>query len=123
VWRDDAARFLERGARALMVKPGRIGLSESRAIAALCGARGAQVSLGMYYESALGTAFALQCAGALASRFILPAEHSFFLMLAEQVVGVPLEVTKGRLRLPEEPDLRRLVDWRALERRGAELRP
>ena len=37
-----------------MIKPGRIGISEAREIDSLCAARGASVSLGMWYESALG---------------------------------------------------------------------
>ena len=54
--RQDAALFLDRGARSLMVKPGRIGLSEALEIDALCAKSGARVSLGMFYETALGTA-------------------------------------------------------------------
>lgn len=114
--RDDAALFLDRGARSLMIKPGRVGLSEAREIDALCAPRGASVSLGMYYESALGTALSLQAAAALTSRLELPAEHSFFLMLTEQVTSMALEVKDGRLRLPDEPDLARLVDWKAVEK-------
>ena len=121
--REDAALFLERSGRALMIKPGRIGFSESRAIDKLCAARGAAVSLGMYYESALGTALSLQCAAGLVSRLILPPEHSFFLMLKQNVMNRPLEIVGGKLRLPEEPDLSQLVDWKTVEKLGAELRP
>jgi L-alanine-DL-glutamate epimerase-like enolase superfamily enzyme len=73
--RVDAALFLDRGARALMIKPGRVGVSEALAIDRLCAERGARVSLGMYYESALGTAFSLQTVAALKSRLVLPPEH------------------------------------------------
>ena len=114
--RADAALFLDRGARALMIKPGRIGLSEAREIDALCAAHGASVSLGMYYESALGTALSLQAAAALKSRLVLPAEHAFFLMLAQQVTLGTLDVRDGKFRLPDEPDLAQLVDWQAVER-------
>jgi len=114
--REDAALFLDRGARALMIKPARAGLSEARAIDALCAAAGAGVSLGMYYESALGTLLSLQAAAGLASRLILPPEHSFFLMLAAQVTKETPEVKDGKLRLPDEPDLSKLIDWQALER-------
>jgi L-alanine-DL-glutamate epimerase-like enolase superfamily enzyme len=116
VSRRDAALFLDRGARALMIKPGRVGLSEALAIDAQCARRGASVSLGMFYESALGTALSLQAAAALKSRRILAAEHSFFLMLTQQVTTTPLEVKDGALRLPDEPNLERLVDWKAVER-------
>jgi L-Ala-D/L-Glu epimerase len=112
--RQDAALFLERGARALMIKPGRIGIPEAREIDALCAARGASVSLGMWYESALGAALTLRVASSLKSRVILPAE-CFFPMLAEQV-SLPLKIEKGAVRLPDEPNLARLVDWRAVER-------
>ena len=82
--REDAALFLDRGARALMIKPGRTGLSEMREMDALCARQGAAISLGMYYESALGAALALQGTAGLASRLILPPE-CFFPMLTEQV--------------------------------------
>jgi len=116
VSRQDAARFLERGARALMVKPGRTGMSEALQIDALCAQRGAAVALGMFYESALGTALSLQTAAALKSRRVLPAEHAFFLLLSQQVVNAAPEVKDGKFRLPDEPDLRRLVDWKAVEK-------
>jgi L-alanine-DL-glutamate epimerase-like enolase superfamily enzyme len=116
VSRLDAELFLDRGARALMIKPGRIGLTEALEIDARCEARGAAVSLGMFYESALGTTLSLQAAAALKSRRILPAEHSFFLLLTEQVTNAALEVRDGHFRLADEPDLSRLVDWKAVER-------
>jgi L-alanine-DL-glutamate epimerase-like enolase superfamily enzyme len=112
----DAALFLDRGARALMIKPGRIGLSEARDIDALCAQRGAGVSLGMYYETALGTALSLQAAAALKSRLVLPPEHAFHLMFTQQITGPGLEVRDGRFRLSEEPDLAKLVDWKAVEK-------
>jgi L-alanine-DL-glutamate epimerase-like enolase superfamily enzyme len=114
VSRQDAELFLDRGARSLMIKPGRVGLTEALEIDARCAARGASVSLGMFYESALGTALSLQAAARLKSRRILPAEHAFFLLLTEQVA--PGEVKDGKYRLPEERDLSRLVDWKAVAR-------
>jgi L-alanine-DL-glutamate epimerase-like enolase superfamily enzyme len=114
VSRLDAELFLERGARTLMIKPGRIGLTEALEIDARCAARGAAVSLGMFYESALGTALSLQIAAAMRSRRVLPAEHSFFLLLTDQVA--PGEIKDGHYRLPEEHDLARLVDWKAVEK-------
>ena len=114
VSRLDAMLFIDRGARSLMIKPGRIGVSEALEIDALCAARGVGVSLGMFYESALGTALSLQVAAALKSRRILPAEHSFFLMLKDQVAAG--EVKDGVFKLPEESDLSKLIDWKAVER-------
>ena len=114
--RQDAALFLDRGARSLMVKPGRIGLSEALEIDTLCARSGAGVSLGMFYETALGTALSLQAAAALKSRLVLPAEHSFYLLLTEQVTNVALEVKHGKFRLPDEPNLEKLVDWNAVEK-------
>jgi len=45
---------------------------------------------------------------------VLPPEHSFFLMLTAQIA--PGEVQDGKFRLPEEADLSKLVDWKAVER-------
>jgi L-alanine-DL-glutamate epimerase-like enolase superfamily enzyme len=114
VSREDARLFLDRGARSVMVKPGRVGLSEAREIDALCAERGATVSLGMFYESALGVALSMQMAAALKSRPVLPHEGSFFLMLTQQVAKG--EVRGGRYRLPDEPDLSKLIDWDAVKR-------
>ena len=112
--RAEAALFLDRGARSLMVKPGRVGISEAREIDALCASRGASVSLGMFYDSAFGTTLTLQMAAALKSRLVLPPEHSFFLMLKEQVAKG--EVKGGRYHLPDEADLSKLIDWDAVKR-------
>jgi len=114
VSKEDARLFLDRGARSLMVKPGRVGLSEAREIDALCAERGATVSLGMFYESALGVALSMQMAAALKSRPVLPHEGSFFLMLTAQVAAG--EVNGGRFRLPDEANLDKLVDWEAVKR-------
>ena len=40
--------------------------------------------------------------------------QSFFLLLTEQVA--PGEVKDGHYRFPNEPDLSRLVDWKAVEK-------
>ncbi|HEX6689769.1 MAG TPA: mandelate racemase/muconate lactonizing enzyme family protein, partial [Burkholderiales bacterium] len=114
VSREDARLFLDRGARSVMVKPGRVGLSEAREIDALCAERGATVSLGMFYESALGVALSMQMAAALKSRPVLPHEGSFFLMLTQQVAKG--EGRGGKYRLPDEADLSKLVDWDAVKR-------
>ena len=50
------------------------------------------------------------------SRLVLPAEHSFYLMLTQQVSNVALDVKDGKFRLPDEPDLQKLVDWKAVEK-------
>jgi L-alanine-DL-glutamate epimerase-like enolase superfamily enzyme len=115
VSRQDAALFIDRGARALMIKPGRIGLTEAREIDALCARHGVSVSLGMYYESALGAALSLQVAGALGSRVILPPE-CFFPMLAQQVANFTPQIKAGVFRLPDEANLVSLVDQAAVKR-------
>ncbi|MBI3373633.1 MAG: mandelate racemase/muconate lactonizing enzyme family protein [Betaproteobacteria bacterium] len=109
----DASLFLERGARALSVKPGRVGLSESRAIAASAALRGQRVALGLYAESALGTLISLQFAPA---NPITPAEQSFYLEMREQVLNAELRIADGRIELPEVADLATLIDWSAIDR-------
>ena len=111
----DAAQFLERGAQALSAKPGRIGLSEAREIAALAAARGARVAVGLYAESALGTLLSLQFGAALpAAQRLVAAEQTFYLGMRAQVVqGMPA-VREGRIELPDSPDLSARVDWAAV---------
>ena len=100
--------FLERGARAISLKPGRIGFSESWAIREKMRAAKCQPALGIYAESALGTLVHLQLPAEL------PAEQSFFLIMQSQVTRAAPQIRDGAIRLPDEPDLSRLVDWQAV---------
>jgi L-alanine-DL-glutamate epimerase-like enolase superfamily enzyme len=114
---DDARRFLERGAAAFTIKPGRIGISEARQIAQLGARRGAKVAVGLYSESELGTLLSLQLAAALtAQQRLLPAELGFYLCMTEQVINQPLRLHDGRITLPETADLAALVDWDQVQR-------
>lgn len=114
---EDARRFLERGATAFSIKPGRVGLTEARLIAQLAGRRGAQVAMGLYGECELGTLLALQLAAAIPpAHQLLPAEVSFYLLMTEQVIAKPLQLRDGQVTLPETADLASLVDWERVKR-------
>ena len=106
----DAELYLARGAQAISLKPGRVGLSESLRIGALVRAAGGATALGIYAESALGTLINAQLPATMA------AEQTFFLTMRAQVATQTTEIRGGRLRLPDEPDLSRYVDWQAVQR-------
>ena len=111
----DAQAFLDKGHAAgvaLSTKPGRIGLSEARAIHALAAARGAKVAVGLYAESALGTLISLQQAASLApAQTQVAAEQTFFLDMTEQVLTQPLTIADGKITLPHNAALAAGVDW------------
>jgi len=109
----DAGLFLEQGTRALSVKPGRFGLSHSRAMQALAQQSGCDVVVGLMGESALGTLAGLQFAASIASP-ILPAELTWFLAMTEQILKTVPKIGDGMLELPGEPSLASLVDWDAV---------
>lgn len=109
---EDAALYLERGAQALSTKPGRVGLSQTRAIAALAAARNARTAVGIYAESLLGTLVNLQQPGTIA------AEQTFFLTMTEQVTSCALPIRGGCVELPAIADYASLVDWEAVKRRA-----
>jgi L-alanine-DL-glutamate epimerase-like enolase superfamily enzyme len=106
----DARLYLERGARALSAKPGRVGLSETRAVAALAAQAHAEVAVGIYAESLLGTLISLQLPGSM------PAEQTFYLTMTEQVAALELPIRGGCIELPETADYAALVDWKKVER-------
>ena len=113
----DAALYAECGARALSAKPGRIGFTEAREIAAIARAHNGGIAIGIYAESALGSLINLQLAAALDDdEQVVAAEQSFFLTMREQVVGAPLEIREGCLMLPQVADLRELIDAERLLR-------
>lgn len=113
----DATAFLEAGAQAISIKPGRIGYAEADAIHDLALHYGAGVCAGMYAESALGSLLSLSFASTL-GKPVAPAEQSFYLLMSEQVLGIPLAIENGRVLLPENADIDALVDWERLGRLG-----
>jgi L-Ala-D/L-Glu epimerase len=113
----DAAHYLEKGAKALSTKVGRIGFSEAREISALAASSGARVALGLYAESALGTLISLQYGASIpAALQLVAAEQTFYLGIKEQIVTAMPPVRNGRIELPAEPDLSKRVDWDRVKR-------
>jgi L-alanine-DL-glutamate epimerase-like enolase superfamily enzyme len=111
----DARIFLESGARALSIKPGRYGLSDARDMAGQAHRASAQTVIGLFGESLLGTLAALQLAS-LQPPAMLPAETSWFLAMSEQIVAPVLEIRDGKATLPDAPSLADWVDWGRLEK-------
>jgi len=111
----DAALFMEQGAQALSVKPGRFGLSHGRAMLGTARQNGCATVVGLMGESALGTLAGLQFASTIADP-ILPAELTWFLAMTEQVVRDCPTIKDGYVELSETPSLAALVDWNALDR-------
>jgi L-alanine-DL-glutamate epimerase-like enolase superfamily enzyme len=112
----DARLYVGRGARALAAKPARIGFSEARAIDAIAAAGHARLAPAVYYESALGTLISLQQAAAVKSPRPIPSSHSFFTMLKSQVSRLSPQIRGGKVELPNDPDLEKFVDWKAIQR-------
>ena len=114
----DAALFIERGARALSIKPGRFGLSSARAMQQLARKAGCAPVVGLMGESVLGTLAALQFAATVPDP-ILPAETTWFLAMTEQVTTMTPEIVDGSVDLPECASLESLIDWRAVQKLAA----
>lgn len=111
----DTALFIEAGARAFSLKPGRFGLSVTRAMQVLAEAAGATTVVGMFGESALGTWQALMQAACLGAQ-ALPAEVTWYLSMREQVLAeIPL-VRDGCIELPDAVGVARRVDWQRVDR-------
>jgi L-alanine-DL-glutamate epimerase-like enolase superfamily enzyme len=111
----DARLFIEHGAQALSIKPGRFGLSDSRAMQQFAAAAGCTPVVGLMGESLLGTFAGLSFAAALENA-VLPAELSWYLAMTNQIVTVAPKIVAGVLELPEAAALSELVDWAAVER-------
>jgi L-alanine-DL-glutamate epimerase-like enolase superfamily enzyme len=109
---EDAALFLERGARALSLKTGRTGIAEAHRMAEMALTQHCAAHVGNVGDASLGALAALQVHSALPTRsYSLPAEASFFLMFEEEYVTEPLRVEDGVVRLPTTPGHARWVDW------------
>ncbi|WP_144637523.1 mandelate racemase/muconate lactonizing enzyme family protein [Bordetella genomosp. 13] len=110
----DARLFLERGARALSIKPGRFGLSQAWQMQHLAHAVGADAVAGLMGESALGTWAGLQFASTM-PRPLLPAELTWFLAMREQFIADAPRVVDGEVALPDWASVCERVDWAAMD--------
>jgi L-alanine-DL-glutamate epimerase-like enolase superfamily enzyme len=113
----DATLFLERGMKALSAKPGRFGLTHARAMQQVASQSGCAVVAGLMGESALGTLAGLQFAATIAPA-ILPAELTWYLAMAEQIVPEVPRIRAGTVTVPDRASMAQQVDWRGLERRS-----
>jgi L-Ala-D/L-Glu epimerase len=111
----DAALFIEQGARALSIKPGRFGLSTARAMQRLARKAGCAPVVGLMGESVLGTLAALQFAATIPEP-TLPAEPTWFLAMTEQVTTMTPKIVDGSVDLPDCTSLAALIDWRAVQK-------
>jgi L-alanine-DL-glutamate epimerase-like enolase superfamily enzyme len=114
----DARLFVDQGARAISIKPGRFGLSDSRAMQQLAIDANCTPVVGLMGESLLGTYAALQFAAAIPDP-ALPAELSWYLAMTEQIVTIAPKIIQGTLELPDTVSMAELIDWDAVE----QLRP
>lgn len=108
----DAHLFLERGARAIGIKPTRVGATIALETARVCDGGNARVNVGLHAESALGSIAASHVAAAFPRHpDTLPAETSYYLAYAEQILREPPEIRDGVLRLGHAPGLAGTIDW------------
>jgi L-alanine-DL-glutamate epimerase-like enolase superfamily enzyme len=108
--------FCERGARTFALKPSFIGFSEALRIADYAAQQDCAVHVGVGGESDVGSLATLGAAAKLTSPATwLPAETSFFLLLRDRLLFEPLEITAGKLRLPNAKTLAELIDWERVE--------
>jgi L-alanine-DL-glutamate epimerase-like enolase superfamily enzyme len=107
----DARLFLERGARAIGIKPTRVGASSALETARACDLGNARVNVGLHAESALGSIAASHVAAAFPRHAdTLPAETSYFLAYGEQIVREPPRIRDGMLVLEDKPGFAALID-------------
>lgn len=110
--------FIERGARAISLKPGRVGLSDGRMMSELANKAGCRTVVGLFGESLLGTLSSLQLAATLPA-IALASEVTWYLEMTQQVFGADVAIRDGAVTLPDTPSLAARVDWDAVARHAA----
>jgi L-alanine-DL-glutamate epimerase-like enolase superfamily enzyme len=111
----DANLFIEQNVQALSIKPGRFGLTQSRAMMDMLRQNGRDAVVGLMGESVAGTLTGLQFAATL-DRALLPAELTWFLAMTDQIVTKAPNIVDGILELPDSPSLAAQIDWDVVER-------
>lgn len=113
----DARLFLARGAKALGIKPTRVGATMALETAQLAERSGARSNVGLHAESALGSLAATHVAAAFPRHAdALPAETSFFLAYADQILHETPRIIDGRILLDDTPGLAHRIDPSKLAR-------
>lgn len=110
----DAASYIANGATALSLKPGRFGLTDSRAMFQLAVEAECHPVVGLMGESTVGTYLGLQFAS-MVDRPSLPAEFSGYLGMTEQVTTAVPKIINGEIELPEMTSVASLVDFDAVK--------
>src|SRR5206468_7852779 len=88
---EDAALFLEHGARAISLKTGSTGIGEARRMAELAHASHCSAHIGNVGDASMGALVAMQVQSALPTRgYSLPSEASFFLTYNQDLLTEPL---------------------------------
>jgi len=114
---DEVAMEIANGAIHLAsIKVARTGFLRSRDIQGLCLAHGVRPMIGSQGDSGVGVIAGAQFCAAHAATAGLPAELSFHLNLADDLLAEPLVIRNGRLRLPEGPGLGLRIDRDRLAR-------
>jgi L-alanine-DL-glutamate epimerase-like enolase superfamily enzyme len=113
----DAQRFCKLGAKAIALKPGRVGLTETFAMTDLARTSHCAAHLSSTVETELGSLAALGSSMRMTEpRPWLAAETTFFLMYGERITLDPVTIAGGRIELPDVPSLAELIDWERVER-------
>ncbi|QCS64487.1 mandelate racemase/muconate lactonizing enzyme family protein [Achromobacter denitrificans] len=111
---DDARIYLDSGARAMSLKPGRLGLSNCLTMSELAKDADAVRVVGLFGESSLGTLSALQLASTLHTN-ALAAEVTWFLAMVEQVIGFKIQICDGKTTLPQVAGMNQLLDYSRMQ--------
>jgi len=100
-----ARELQDRTCRLVSIKVARTGYVQSRRILGLCEGLGARPLVGSQGDSGLGTLAGLHFCVAHPSTAGLPAELSYFLTLADDLLAEPLTIREGLLTVPSGPGL------------------
>lgn len=111
---DDMRLFMMAGASAFSLKPGRLGLSTTRAMRSIAHGAQAITVTGMFGESALGTWQALALASTL-GHTSLPAEVTWFLEMQEQVLDDIPSIKDGAIDMPAWASVADRVNWQRVQ--------
>lgn len=126
---DESCRTLEEVAREIedctihmvSIKTARTGYRLSRNIVAACAAARVRPMVGSQGDSGVGVLTGLHFCVAHRATQSLPAELSFFLNLAGDVLAEPIKITKGYITVPERPGNGVVIDPDKLKHYRVEL--
>lgn len=107
---DIATQILDGHSHMISIKTARTGFTESQRVVGLCEGLGVGLAMGSQMDGMVGTLGTLAFGAAFQSTSERAGELDYYLQLADDILAEPLQISDGRMAVPERPGVGITID-------------